>query len=470
MIDRRTLLSGAVATTAMLAGPKAIGAPASGRKNILLLISDDQGLDLGSYGVPVATPRLDALARQGTRFTHAYAAVSSCSPSRAVINTGLYTHANGMYGLAHDVHNQSLLDGIATLPALLRAAGYATALVGKKHLRPETAFPYEAELVPERSGIRDVQAIADAAAAFIRENADRPFFVTIGYSDPHRAAGGYGNETAWPGVVPHRYDPAKVPVPSHLPDIPAVRRDLADYYESLSRLDSGVGMVLDALAATGHGEDTLVIFLSDNGRPFPGAKTNLYDPGLHLPLIIRRPGVAASVSDAMVSWVDIAPTILDFSGAAGPAYALQGRSLLPLLGAKSASGWDTVFASHDFHEINQYYPMRAIRTRTHSYILNVAHPLDYPIAGDVAASESWRAIAADPDIPIGRRRQTAYLKRPQEELYDLRTDPNEIVNLIEDPAAGPLVLEMRRRLAEWRKATRDPWLAGETDPYAHLSH
>lgn len=470
MIDRRTLLSGAVATTAMFAGSRAVGAPAPARKNVLLLISDDQGLDLGSYGVPIATPRIDALARQGTRFTQAYAAVSSCSPSRAVINTGLYTHANGMYGLAHDVHNQSLLDGIATLPALLRAAGYATALVGKKHLRPEAAFPYEAELVPERGGIRDVKAIADATAAFIRDNADRPFFVTIGYSDPHRAAGGYGNETAWPDVAPHRYDPAKVPVPSHLPDIPEVRADLADYYESVSRLDSGVGMILDALTAMDRDKDTLVIFLSDNGRPFPAAKTNLYDAGLHLPLIIRCPGVAAAVSDAMVSWVDIAPTILDFGGVAGPGYALQGRSLLPVLGTKGAAGWDAVFASHDFHEIDQYYPMRAIRTRTHSYILNIAHPLDYPIAGDVASSKSWRAIAADPQIRIGQRTQAAYLKRPKEELYDLRADPDEIFNLAGDRAAEPILADMRGRLHAWRKETRDPWLAGQTDPYAHMSH
>ncbi|MCE3520055.1 sulfatase-like hydrolase/transferase, partial [Escherichia coli] len=129
-------------------------AGAGRHRNVLLLISDDQGLDAGCYGVPIKTPRIDRLAREGTRFTQGYAAVSSCSPSRAVINTGLYSHQNGMYGLQHDVHHQSLLDGIETLPAMLRRAGYATALVGKKHVGPNAAFPYEEELVPERSGIR----------------------------------------------------------------------------------------------------------------------------------------------------------------------------------------------------------------------------------------------------------------------------------------------------------------------------
>lgn len=464
---RRTLLKGmagaAVSATASTA------ARARGRqRNVLLLISDDQGLDLGCYGTPVATPRLDGLARDGTRFSHAFAAVSSCSPSRAVIHTGLYGHQNGMYGLQHDVHHQSLLDGIETLPSLLSRAGYATALVGKKHIGPDSAFPFEAELVPERSGIRDVREMAVAAASFIRSTNDRPFFVTVAYSDPHRAATDYGNDRPWPGVKPVTYDPAKVHIPSHLPDLPDVRRDLAEYYESLSRLDTGVGMLLDLLAESGRADDTLVVFLSDNGRPFPGAKTNLYAPGLHLPLIVRAPGSAGAVNDAMVSWTDIAPTILDWAGVAPPGYPLSGTSLIPILGKTDDPARDAVFASHEFHEINQYYPMRAVRTRTHSYIQNLAHPLDYPIAGDVAGSPSWKALSADRAIRLGKRTQAAYLKRPAEELYDLTRDPDEVVNVVDDRAYRKVLNDLRARMLKMRTATRDPWLAGQTDPYAHL--
>ena len=407
----------------------------SKKRNVVLLVSDDQGLDMGSLGVAVQTPVLDALGRQGTMFARAYAAVSSCSPSRAVLYTGLYTHQNGMYGLAHDVHNQGLKDGVETLPYWLKRAGYATALVGKKHVRPASAFPYDTELAPERSGIRDVALIADATELFIRGIGDQPFFITVGYSDPHRAPENFGNNPDWPRVHRVRYDPAKVQVPSHLPDIPAVRADLAQYYESVSRLDEGVGMVREALARTGHADDTLIIFLSDNGRPFPGAKTNLYDPGLHLPLIVHAPGApGGAVSDAMVSWIDIAPTILEWTGAAGPSYPLPGRSLLPLLGEQGQPGRDMVFASHDFHEINQYYPMRAIRTRTRSYIENLAWQLPYPVAGDVAQSESWKAIAADPRIRLGKRTQAAYLQRPARELYNLERDPDEVRNLAEAAA------------------------------------
>lgn len=468
-MDRRSLLkSAAMAATgaAMSSAAKAVGALP--RRNVLLLISDDQGLDLGCYGTPIKTPRIDRFARTATRFTQGFAAVSSCSPSRAVINTGLFTHQNGMYGLQHDVHHQSLLDGIETLPMMLRRAGYATALVGKKHVGPDSAFPYEVELVPERSGIRDVRELSVAAGSFIRSTNDRPFFVTVAYSDPHRAAKDYGNDRDWPGVRTITYDPGKVPLPSHLPDLPAVRQDLAEYYESISRLDTGVGMILDELEASGQSENTLVIFLSDNGRPFPGAKTNLYDPGLHLPLIVHAPGRPGSVNDAMVSWVDIAPTMLEYTGVKAPAYPLSGTSLLPLLGQTRDPKRDAVFASHDFHEINQYYPMRSVRTRTHSYILNIASPLDYPIAGDVASSPSWKATVADPSIRLGKRTQAAYLKRPPEELYDLRADPDELVNIAGDPAANSVLTELRERLRLMRTATHDPWLTGQTDPYSHV--
>ncbi|MBL8270676.1 MAG: hypothetical protein JNL55_30015, partial [Steroidobacter sp.] len=174
-----------------------------------------------------------------------------------------------------------------------------------------------------------------------------------------------------------------------------------------------------------------------------------------------------AVNDAMVSFIDIVPTILDWTRAPAPKSALPGRSLLPLLGKRGASGWDRIFASHDFHEINQYYPMRSVRTRTHSYIVNIAHPLDYPIAGDVEGSPSWQAIHARPDIRLGKRTQAAYLKRPAEELYDLRNDPDELVNLAGEPRAAAVLAELRQQLFEFRRDTRDPWLAGQTSPYVH---
>ncbi len=431
-------------------------------RNVVLIIADDQGRDLGAYGNPVLrTPNLDRLAARGTLFTNAFATVSSCSPSRSVIYTGLYSHSNGMYGLAHDVHNQHLLPSVRTLPQLLKAAGYRTALVGKKHILPDEALPFDEELAPERPGHRDVAFMAGEARKFIAKRADSPFLLVIGYSDPHRAEHDFGNTPAWPQVERATYDPAKVIVPAHLPDIPAVRDDLAAYYESVSRLDSGIGLLLDALRETGHSDDTLVIYLSDNGRPFPGGKTTLYDDGIHLPLIVSSPaqGKRGVRNNALVSWVDITPTILDWAGVSLPsAQQLAGRSILPILEQSDPQGWDRVFASHVFHEIQQYYPMRALRTREYKYIVNLAAALEFPIAGDIAASPTWQALSAKPALGLGGRTLQAFLHRPREELYDLRVDPTEVKNLADDPAHRATLERMRGELAKFRKDTHDPWL------------
>jgi N-sulfoglucosamine sulfohydrolase len=439
------------------------------RRNVLLIIADDQGRDLGVYGNPVIrTPNIDRLAARGTLFTHAFSNVSSCSPSRAVLYTGLYAHSNGMYGLAHDVHNQHLLPWVRTLPQLLKQAGYLTALVGKKHVLPDDALPFDAELAPEQPGNRDVAHMAQEAKAFMSKAGAQPFAVVVGFSDPHRAAENFGNTREWPSVERVRYDPRKVIVPAHLPDLPEVREDLAQYYESISRLDSAVGLLLEALADTGHADDTLVVYLSDNGRPFPGAKTTLYDDGIHLPLIIAAPGRRGGVrNEAMVGWVDILPTLLDWTGAPAPPYELPGRSLLPILEQSSPQGWDRVFASHGFHEIHQYYPMRALRTRDYKYIVNLAPELPYPIAGDVASSPSWRAITAKPDARLGARTLDAYLHRPAEELYALESDPHEVVNLAGERAAREVLAEMRSELERFRIETRDPWLPGQFSPFGH---
>lgn len=445
-------------------------AGAAAPRNVLLIISDDQGRDLGVYGNSVLrTPVLDGLAARGTLFTNAFATVSSCSPSRSVIYSGLYSHSNGMYGLAHDVHNQHYLPWVRTLPQMLKTAGYATALVGKKHILPESALPFDAELAPEKPGIRDVAFMASEARKFIAANANKPFLMIVGFSDPHRAAENFGNTRDWPSVQRITYDPAKVTIPAHLPDTPEVRQDLADYYESISRLDSGIGLLLESLQKTGRAADTLVIFLSDNGRPFPGAKTTLYDAGIHLPLIIASPTQKRGIrNEAMVSWIDIVPTILEWTGASAPKdYKLAGRSLLPILEQNRPSGWHRVFASHGFHEIQQYYPMRALRTRQYKYIVNLAASLPFPIAGDIASSATWHAIEAKPSLGLGARSLDAFLHRPAEELYDLSKDPDEVRNVASDPAYRKVIERLRKDMNKFRTDTHDPWLPGQASPFGH---
>ena len=482
---RRFLSASALSSLGIVAGGGAVAADAqppadpaphsAGRtRNVLLIVADDQGLDAGAYGGAIRTPAIDRLAGEGALFAQAYATVSSCSPSRSVLYTGLYSHSNGMYGLSHDVHNQSLLPGVRTLPWRFKQAGYATGLVGKKHVRPDEALPYDAWLAPEQPGNRDVAFMAREAGRFMREQGRRPFFLTVGYSDPHRAAADFGNGP-WPQIERVRYAPADVVVPDHLPNLPAVRADLAQYYESVSRLDAGIGLLLAQLREAGHEDDTLVVYLSDNGRAFPGAKTTLYDAGLHLPLVLRAPGrgIAGARVDAMVSWIDIAPTLLDWAGIAlspdDPFGALPGRSLLPLLDGVHAPDWDRVFASHGFHEITQYYPMRSVRDRCYRYILNLAPELSYPVAGDIAASPSWAALQAA-GAQLGMRTLDAFLHRPAEELYEVDADPAQVDNLASSPSHADALVRLRGELQDWRARTRDPWLSGQTSPFGHAGH
>lgn len=475
---RRQFLASGVAAGAMLATGRLAraAAPTMTRgkaRNVLLIVADDHGYDLSCEGGAVHTPALDALAGDGVLFTDAYASVSSCSSSRSTLYTGLYSHTNGMYGLSHDVHNFSLLDDVKTLPWMLKQHGYATALVGKLHVKPEAALAYDAWLLPEKAGNRDVAAMGHAAGAWMRAQGDTPFFLTMGYSDPHRAGdpSQFGNTRDWPEVPRQRYAPKDVIIPSHLPDLPGVREDLAQYYEAVSRMDSGVGILLRELAASGHADDTLVIYLSDNGRPFPGAKDNLYYEGIRLPLIVRSPDLhkRGLRNRAMVSWIDITPTILDWANVTPPPgykyLPLPGRSLLPILENSDPQGWGEVFATHSFHEIDQYYPMRSLRTRNYSYFLNLQPSLRVPIASDVALSPSWKAITSTPGAKLGKRTLNAFEHRPSEELYDLHADPAEVVNLADDPAHAAVLADVRAQLARWRTATHDPWMPGITNPF-----
>jgi N-sulfoglucosamine sulfohydrolase len=424
------------------------------RRNVVLLIADDLGRDLGCYGNKVVkTPHIDALAASGTRFTHGFASVASCSPSRATMFTGLPTHMCGQYGLAHATHNAHTFRNVPSLPKLLKASSYRSGIIGKLHVQPKEVYPWDVE-VP---GGRDVPLMAQQARKFIEETGDRPFFLVMGYTDPHRAAKGFGNARAVPRTPHVQYDPKSVALPYHLPDTPDARADLADYCTSVTRLDHGIGLMTKLLTDLKRNDDTLVIFLSDNGIPFPGAKTTLYDAGLNLPLIIRAPGRKSGVCQAMASWTDIAPTILDWAGMKAPP-AMPGRSLLPILEQENSKGWDVVYASHQFHEITMYYPMRAVRTRTHKYILNLAHELPFPSAQDLYESPTWQGVLQRGDKMVGQRTVEQFLHRPREELYDLGNDPNELKNVAGDAKHATVLADLRARLKKWQEQTKDPWL------------
>lgn len=462
-------------------------------RNVVIFISDDHGLDTGAYGNPVVrTPHLDALARDATRYTHAFSTTASCSPSRAVVLSGLQVHANGQYGLMHFEHNSRAFDGIQTLPNLLTAHGYETVRVGKYHVAPEHVFQFDRDLGTGQGGSRNPVAMAERCREVIADDS-RPFFLYFATSDPHRGPRDatdlpgqpnlFGNERDYDGVREQHYDPAEVIVPPYLPDTLETRAEIAQYYQSVSRIDQGVGRLIEILREHDQYDNTLFIYMSDNGIAMPGAKTNLYDAGVRLPLIVRSPDATRRglVSDAMVSWVDITPTVLDFVGLRevvaphvkpgltaentvrqlGPdtVYTFQGRSFLPTLERESNPAWRQVFGSHIYHESHMYYPMRMVRTDRYKLILNIAHPLEFPVATDLHQSPVWqRALRGPTDASYGLRTVAALKHRPKYELYDMIADPHEATNLADDPRHVNVLRELQAQLRAHQAATNDPWI------------
>lgn len=461
-INRRDMLKTTALTTAALTQSSLLADAGDTRKNVVLIISDDHGLDMPCYGnTAIRTPHLDALARSGVRFTNSFCTTPSCSASRSVIYTGMQNHRNGHYGHAHDYHHFSLFSWVKPLPLLLKEQGYHTGLIGKFHVNSHTPFGWDRYITGRTvGGNRNVTRMAEYARTFFEESTDQPFFLTVGFSDPHRARVGFGNETNQSEIEPVVYSPDEVEVPGFLPDEPEVREELADYYQSVSRMDAGVGLVLKALEETGNTDSTLVLYISDNGIPFPGAKTCLYDAGIRLPMLMRVPGITQpeSVSEAMVSFADITPTILDWTGTPEPEYGLDGQSILPVIQENPSSGREEVFFSHTFHEITMYYPSRGVRTPRFKYIHNLAHPLPFPFASDLWASKTWQGILERNAPLYGGRGVQDYLYRPEEELYDIVNDPYETRNLAEDPDYRETLVALRESTEAHRRRTKDPWL------------
>lgn len=453
------------------------------QRNVLLIVADDLGLQLGCYGERlVKTPNVDRLAREGTRFTRAFCSASSCSPSRAEILTGLYCHCMLSYGTEHDWNEAVTYDSVLTLPARLEMAGYRTCSIGKHTLVPERLYHFQVYGNPGgavEGGTRNGVEIAHSAREFMAQDPARPFFLYVGLRDPHRGGGPsdstkFANATNYPGCTPVMYDPAEITAPRWLPDCAEVREELAHYYQAISRFDESVGMLVQALQDTGHDNDTLVIVISDNGSPFPGAKTTHYQPGINLPLVVRSPEQTKRgvVNDAAVSWVDLTPTILEFARVSvdvasqpQPAnrYAprrgeLHGRSFLPALETEHPPGWDTVFCSFSVHDVTMYYPMRTLIRGHMKYIFNIAHPLPFPFAGDLYKSPTWQSVLDRGATLYGKRRVSAFLHRPRHELYDLSTDPDEIHNLADEPAHAATLTAMQEQLRDWQRRTKDPWI------------
>ncbi len=440
------------------------------RPNIVLMVADDHGREaLGCYGNgAITTQHIDALAADGVRFTNAFCTTSSCAPSRSVILTGLHNHTNGTYGLSHAAHHFSCLADTITLPAMLTEAGYRTGRTGKKHYAPEDIFPFDWDPDEHMYGRDDVRMSEDCRA-FVR--GEEPFFLYWCSRNPHRGnrlenhplrPNDFGNPLeSFPGDMERAYSPDDVRIPPFLPDTPEVRAELAQYYQSIARLDRGIGRLMRVLRDEGKYDDTVIIYISDNGIAFPEAKTTLYEPGMCLPCIVKSPlhNARGTTSNGLISWADMTPTILDFADAQVDPESFHGRSFTGIIDEEEPTAWrEEIFASHSFHAITGYYPMRVVRTPEYKFIWNIAWKLDYPFASDLYHSTAWQAALRDGAKHFGARSVEAYVHRPRFELYNLAADPDEINNLAEEPQHHELMESFIGKIKDFQKRTRDPWL------------
>jgi len=438
--------------------------------NVLIVSVDDMAYNsIGAFGCRVndISPNIDRLAQEGIRFNHAYNNTSVCQPSRQSWLTGLYPHNNGSEGL------EPINEFVITLPEILKNEGYINGILGKEiHHQPTERFfwdfiPFKTEKdsVWRKGESRNPSLFYEYSKKFfdlaIQEN--KPFFFSVNSHDPHRPFAGSALDSAsWGGNIPpvtRIFDANEIEMPGYLPDIPDVRKEVAQYYNSVYRSDQSIGAVLKALKESGLENNTLVIFLSDNGPAFPFSKSQCYLNSTKTPLIIKWPGKTKPGlidNEHLISGIDLMPTILEAVGIEMTTN-VDGVSFLPVLLEDSFKEKDYVF--NTFYQVfaKIRYPMRSIQDKEFGYIYNFWSDGSRTISGDATGGLTWKAMvkAAETDTEIAKRVEL-FRRRVKEEFYDLKNDPDALKNLIDDPAYSQKINEFRERMIQAMKQYNDP--------------
>ncbi len=414
--------------------------------NFIYIHSHDTGRYVQPYGHALDTPNLQRLAERGVLFRQAFCAAPTCSPSRAALLTGQSPHSVGMLGLEHRGHRlRSVNDHIIHT---LHAHGYTSALSGLQHIAGSGQEIGYHQVLPNNGDTYLTQSAVD----YLHQPHDMPFFLDVGFNRTHRTGqDSEGNQ--WHNRSDQVLgDPRYVRPPAPLPDTPRTRADFADFGACVHELDRLMGQVFDAVDAAGLADRTVILATTDHGIAYPGCKCNLTDHGIGVMLILRGPerlGLAGGkVIDAMVSQIDLFPTICQLVGIAPPS-RLEGRSLLPLLRGDAEQVNEQVFAEVTHHAA--YEPMRAVRTQRWKYIRRFDDTFDRTVLPNVDNSASKRLWA---DHGWAQRRA------PRESLYDLIFDPNEACNLADSSDNAAVLQDMRTRLELWQHRTDDPILRG----------
>ncbi|MDN3690412.1 sulfatase family protein [Cyclobacterium jeungdonense] len=414
------------------------------RPNIVMILADDIGHeDIGVNGnTQVKTPVIDRFAAEGLRFTNFYLTTSSCSPSRCSMISGRYPHNTG----AAELHT-TLPESIAIFPELLKEAGYFTGQAGKWHMGPAPRRGFD---VIYDKGPTMGDGGEDMWVPLLQERPkDKPFFLWLASLDAHRPWG--------PNSFSGTHTPESVQVPPFLADEMPTKTDLARYYDEISRFDSFIGKVEAELDRQGVLENTLILVLSDNGRPFPRSKTRLIDSGIKSPLIVKWPeGITkvGSISGSMLSSIDLAPTFLELAGLTPPD-SFQGKSFMALLENPGLPFRNFVFAEHNWHDHEAH--ARMVRTKNYLYIKNNRPGFSNPGPADSNASEAFADLKRVRDEGSLNPAQADVFSAPRaaEEFYLVEEDEYQLLNRATLGDSTGMLDYLRDVLEKWSQETDD---------------
>jgi N-sulfoglucosamine sulfohydrolase len=425
--------------------------------NILLIVSEDHSAHLSCYGdTVISTPNLDAIAGEGLLFANAYVTQAVCSPSRSSILTGLYPHQNGHLGLA--THGYRLVGDTPNVYELLKAKGYRTGMIGKLHLNPAEQFPIDYHPIKgsnfEKRGLSRYAAHADT---FMRAS-DEPFFLMVNFPDAH-----YPFQDVVEGRPADPLSPDEVAVFPYIGfENERIRKITTNYYNCLQRLDESVGELMQALGASGKKRNTLVIYLSDHGDEMARGKFDIYEVGIRIPFLASWPGriEPGTRSDALISTIDIVPTLLNVAGVA-QTKGMTGQSLLPLFKNPKADFREYLFAEYNCDPV-LYYPRRSVRDNRYKLIYTLLEDRENPTANFYIAnstpayegSPTFAELATAPDSIQALYRE--WVNPPKVQLYDLLADPWEFRDLSKDPRYHEVADRLLTSLKRWQEESGDP--------------
>ncbi|MFT3786884.1 MAG: sulfatase [Tepidisphaeraceae bacterium] len=421
------------------------------KPNIVVFIADDMSIkDSSAYGnTEIPAPNMAELAKQGLTFDRAYATSPTCAPSRASLLTGCYNLRNGAM-----FNQQKPRDAVKKWPAYFQSMGYEVVAIGKvAHYQQVRGYGFD---YVANFNYHEDACIENAVQWLANRKSTKPLCLLVGTNFPH---------VPWPkkGIL----DEKTISLPAKNADTPETRVARTHYAAAVARADSDLGVIRKAVAEHLPADNTLLVFSADQGSQWPFAKWNLYDAGLHVPLIIVWPGhtTAGRRTNAMVSWIDIMPTLLEAIGGDVKSIApdIDGQSFLPVLNGATDMHRDRVFATHsgDGNDIN-FYPSRSVQIGDLKYIRNLDPTLEFHTHVDLRPQDTnyWPSWVehAKTDTKIEQIIQR-YIHRPAEELYDLKIDPDERTNLAADPAHATDLAKARTALDEWMKSSHDDGIA-----------